>query len=298
LQQGRCGTTCSGSEADVLGVVEFDTQTNSIVGNHFSKNGFGARARMSPNGDLVFLLEDDPLDNNMRILRAGKNGKPSTVAYDIPLGFNHTMRDFLLIEDDDRKIVIMASNEQNVLHMANLNEVNPKVHSFTFKEGENTGDRRQLEWAEGTDYAWISGRANDAVAMHETYVIEIPGNNLEGTKVVKTLKGVSASKMKYVINVEREQLRQEFFGAAQSSSAARDGEAPSSDSDGGKSTIAIIALIVGGAALLVGIANLVQTNIDPVTASPLVMNAVNRPTNGVDDATDSELGEKSLASVA
>jgi hypothetical protein len=116
LQQGRCGTTCSGSEADVLGVVEFDTQTNSIVGNHFSKNGFGARARMSPNGDLIFLLEDDPLDNNMRILRAGKNGKPSTVAYDIPLGFNHTMRDFLLIEDDDRKIVIMASNEQNVLH--------------------------------------------------------------------------------------------------------------------------------------------------------------------------------------
>jgi hypothetical protein len=276
----------------VLGVVEFDTQTNSIVANHFSKNGFAAKARMSPNGDLIFLLESNPLDNNMRILRAGKNGEPSTVAYDIPLGFNHTMRDFLLMEDDDRKIVIMASNEQNVLHMANLNEDNPKVHSFTFKEGENTGNRRQLEWAEGTDYAWISGRASDAVAEHETYVIEIPGNNLEGTKVVKTLKGASASKMKYVINVEREQLREELFGA-QSSSAAL-----FSSSSGGTSTVAIFALIVGGAALLVGIANLVQannrsSNIDPVGANLLVLK-----TNGVGKDTASELEVESLASVA
>eukprot|EP00527_Entomoneis_sp_CCMP2396_P000851 CAMPEP_0198140926 /NCGR_PEP_ID=MMETSP1443-20131203/4010_1 /TAXON_ID=186043 /ORGANISM="Entomoneis sp., Strain CCMP2396" /LENGTH=576 /DNA_ID=CAMNT_0043803503 /DNA_START=78 /DNA_END=1808 /DNA_ORIENTATION=+ len=298
LQQGRCGTTCSGSEADVLGVVEFDTQTNSVVGNHFSKNGFGARARVSPNGDLIFLLEDNALDNNMRILRAGKNGKPSTVAYDIPLGFNHTMRDFLLIEDADRKIVIMASNEQNVLHMANLNEVNPKVHSFTFKEGENTGNRRQLEWAEGTDYAWISGRASDDVAMHETYVIEIPGNNLEETKVVKTLKGVSASKMKYVINFEREQLQEEF-SVAQISSATRGVEVTSSDSDS-TSTVAIIALIAGVAALLVGIANLVlvRAKIDPVAASPLVVNAATRPTNGVGKDTDSELGGQSLDSVA
>jgi hypothetical protein len=287
----------------VLGVVEFDTQTNSIVGNHFSKNGFGAKARVSPNGDLIFLLESDPLDNNMRILRAGKNGKPSTVAYDIPLGFNHTMRDFLLIEDDDRKIVVMASNEQNVLHMANLNEVNPKVHSFTFKEGETTGHRRELEWAEGTDYVWISGRHHDDVAMHETYVIEIPGNNLEGVKVVKTLKGVSATAMKYVINVEHEQLRQEFFGAqseaqseeAQSSSAARGSEASSIFSDGGASTsaVAIIALVVGCLALLVGIANFVKakTNIDPKA------NAFTRPTDVVKE-TDSELGVESLASVA
>jgi hypothetical protein len=274
----------------VLGVVEFDTQTNSIVANHFSKNGFGAKARMSPNGDLIFLLESSPLDNNMRILRAGKNGKPSTVAFDIPLGFNHTMRDFLLIEDNDRKIVIMASNEQNVLHMANLNEVNPEVHSFTFKEGETTGDRRQLEWAEGTDYVWISGRASDDVAMHETYVIEIPGNNLDGVKVVKTLKGVSANKMKYMVNYEREQLRQEFADAQSISGAS------SSLSDGGNSevsAVAIIALLVGAVALLVGIANLVKANkIDPVTALPLVVNA---DRSGKD--TDSELGEKSLASV-
>jgi hypothetical protein len=279
-----------------LGVVEFDTQTNSVVANHFSKNGFGSKARMSPNGDLIFLLESDPLDNNMRILRAGKNGKPSTVAFDIPLGFNHTMRDFLLIEDDDRKIVIMASNEQNVLHMANLNEVNPTVHSFTFKEGETTGNRRQLEWAEGTDYVWISGRASDDVTMHETYVIEIPGNNLEGVKVVETLKGVSATKMKYIINVEREQLRQEFFDA-KTFAAARSGEASSSsDDDDSVSSVAIIALVVGAIALLVGIANLVKPHkadkIDPAAALPLVVNA------GGGKDTDSEVGDKSLASVA
>ena len=211
------------------------------------------------------------------------------------------MRDFLLIEDDDRKIVIMASNEQNMLHMANLNEVNPTVHSFTFKEGETTGDRRQLEWAEGTDYVWISGRASDDVAMHETYVIEIPGINLEGVKVVKTLKGVSASKMKYMVNYEREQLRQEFADAQSSSGAS------SSLSDGGNSestkSVAIIALLVGFIALLVGIANLVKANkIDPVTALPLVVNA-DRSGKDTDSElagkdTDSELGKKSLASVA
>jgi hypothetical protein len=287
LQQGRCGSTCSGSEADVLGVVEFDTQTNSIVGNHFTKDGFGAKARMSPNGDLIFLLQNNPLDNNMRILRAGKNGKPSTVAYDIPLGFDHTMRDFLLIEDGDRKIVMMASDEQNVLHMANLNEVNPKVHSFTFKEGNTTGNRRQLEWAEGTDYVWISGRANDDNAMHETYVIEIPGNNLEGAKVVETLKGVSASKMKYFVNYERDQLRQEYFGAQSSIAALR-------DDDNSTSTVAIIALILGCAALLVGIANLVIAKKSKPVAAPPVLNVATRATKG----TDSVLGGESIASVA
>jgi hypothetical protein len=260
------------------------------VGNHFSKNGFGAKARMSPNGDFIFLLENNALDDNMRILRAGKNGESSTVAFDIPLGFNHTMRDFLLIEDDNRKIVMMASNEKNVLHMANLNEVNPEVHTFTFKEGENTGNRRQLEWAEGTDYVWISGRAGDDTAMHETYVIKIPGNNLEGVEVVETLKGVSASKLKYIVNLERDQMRQEFFGAQSSIADLR-------DDDKSTSAVAIIALIVGSAALLVGIANLVKAKTDPVAAAPPVLNVATRA-KGVDKDTDSEMGADSIASVA
>jgi len=287
LQNGRCGTSCSGSAADLLGVVEFDTQTNSIVGNHFTKDGAGARARVSPNGELIFLLQDKPVDGNTRVLRAGKNGEPSTVAFDIPLGFNDTMRDFVLIEDGDRKIAVMASNEENVIHMANLNEANPKVHSLTFRQGNSTGDRRQLEWAKGTDFVWISGRNDDDFNMHETYVIEIPGTNLAGAKVVKTLDGVSATKLKFIVNVERQQLREELLRTSSFSSF----EASNSNaSDNGASVVSIIALVVGSIAVLVGVVNMIKMKgiqkSDASAAVPLVKK---------DD--ESEVGSLALDSV-
>ena len=274
MQEGRCGTTCSGSAADQLGVIEFDTQTNSIVANHFTKSGAGARARVSPNGDFVFLLEDDAPDDSMRILRVGKNGQPSTIAFDIPLGFNHTMRDFAFMEDEDRMIAVMASDEKNVIHMANLVETNPKVHSLTFKSGDSTGDRRQIEFARGTDYVWISGRASEEISEHEAYVIEIPGTNLAGARLTKTLK-VSPTKLKFIENTAREQLRQELFGSGTTVSSFQALQQDSEDSS--PSTVSIVALVVGFLALAVGVANLMMMNgkkdaqvIDPSAKAPLV----------------------------
>ena len=250
---------------------------------------------MSPNGDFIFLLEDDPADNNMRILRAGKNGQPSTIAFDIPLGFNHTMRDFAIVEDEDRMIAVMVSDEKNIIHMANLMEASPKVHSLTFKSGDTTGDRRQIEVARGTDYVWISGRASEDINEHEAYVIEIPGTNLADARLTKTLK-VSPTKLKFIENVARMQLRQELLGGATTSSF----QALQQDSeDNSPNVVSIVALVVGFLALAVGVANLMKMRgmkdtqaIDPSTKAPLVDPARSAyPESEI----DSEIGMESVA---
>ena len=46
---GMCGR-CDGSAADTIGVVEFDTNQDQIVGTHLMKEGFGGDPFASPDG--------------------------------------------------------------------------------------------------------------------------------------------------------------------------------------------------------------------------------------------------------
>merc|ERR1711897_123932 len=56
-------------------------------------------------------------------------------------------------------------------------------------------ERRQVEWAVGTDYVWVEGSEYD-----EIYVVDVVKK-----MVVKTITGIDAEQMVSVNNVEREQ---------------------------------------------------------------------------------------------
>lgn len=100
--QGVCGTACEGSKADTIGVYEFDTVSQSIVGSHNINPayGFGANPVSSPNGQYILLFGNDG-GKAVKVLKPGANGKKSVrfwntcvywLAHGIPRGSLFVLR--------------------------------------------------------------------------------------------------------------------------------------------------------------------------------------------------------------
>jgi len=77
IQVGSCGRTCIGSAADTLGVYEFDTRTNTVVGSLFSKEGATAVPVSSPTGKYILFFGGDKMAGNIRVVQPGANGQLS-----------------------------------------------------------------------------------------------------------------------------------------------------------------------------------------------------------------------------
>jgi len=290
--QGQCGR-CDGLPIDSIGVLEFNTQTDTFIGSHAMKDGTGGDPFGSPDGRHIVLVGRNG-GETLRILETGENGQLSTVGYDLELGFDATdeedsaiFNDFAFIQTDGsddgvvRDLIVIAAGTENVVALVDLTKMSngmPTVTKLNLSANDETTsnrNRRQVEWVIGTKYVWIDGTAND-----EVYVVDIDSKSL-----VRTITGLSTSKMISVENYERKNLAKLISAQIdqariESDKAAADKAATdqantvatqsnleaalpvdsSSDDDSKIDPIGIVALIVGVVAVVVGAANLVAIN--------------------------------------
>ena len=77
-QIGACGRHCDNSLADVIGVAEIDTKTDTVVGYHKNSIDLGASlVDVSPNGEFIVLVSTPGAPANIRLLQPGANGQVS-----------------------------------------------------------------------------------------------------------------------------------------------------------------------------------------------------------------------------
>jgi len=281
VMPGQCGR-CDGLPIDNIGVYEFDTQTDTIIGHHVMDNGSGGDPFASPDGRHIVLVGRNG-GEVLRIIEAGKNGEKSTILYDLELGFSTTdqedsavYNDFAFIqttqEEDGvkRDMIVIAAGTENTVALVDLlvkdSSGNPKVTKITLSSSEEVTarrSRRQVEWVIGTDYVWIDG--TDA---EEVYVVDLD------KKTSKTITGFTTSKMLSVENYERKRIakivadqvkvlqvtddsdKKSVSETSTASSASLTQPAMEADSDK-TDAVGVAALIVGLCAIVVGIANMV-----------------------------------------
>ena len=211
-QPGTCGKFCKGSLADVNGVWEFDTETNIHVTQHFAAAGAtGAKPFVSPLGEYILIGGGDGGDA-VKVLRAGKNGEASAEVGTIELGFGadegtHALSDISFIKGEGRNIAVFTSTLNNHIVLADLggfDSATPeKPHTTSgvdlelFDEPrDNVSVRhdirgisiRQVAWAAGTDYVWVSSPGTKQV-----HVIEL-GPGVEDARVVRTLDNIDTAR--------------------------------------------------------------------------------------------------------
>jgi len=125
----------------------------------------------------------------------------STVHADLVLGFNTTgvmddnvYEDFAFVGD----IAVFGSSTENKLAIVDFSTDPPVTSKITLTDKakeDGFWERRQVEWAVGTDYVWVEGSEYE-----EIYVVDIVKK-----MVVKTITGIDPRKMVSVNNVQREQ---------------------------------------------------------------------------------------------
>ena len=74
--QGQCGRCDGVAGVDTLGVYEFDTINERIVGNHVMPSGLGGDPFSSPDGKYIVLVGRNG-GEKLRFLRTGSNGQRS-----------------------------------------------------------------------------------------------------------------------------------------------------------------------------------------------------------------------------
>jgi hypothetical protein len=187
--------------ADTIGVMEFDTVSDSFVANHQPLEGFGATPQASPDGQHIVMFASDG-GKNVRVLKAGENGQASTIAFDLAVNFENVppgtqaISDFAFIDWNDRTILALASGYDNNLVLADLSTTPPTINKVSLSTSASpTGGTsgRMIEWAYGTEYLWVDGSANE-----EIYILKLDANG--GAAVHRTITEAPVSKMIYVEN--------------------------------------------------------------------------------------------------
>jgi len=209
---------------------------------------------------------------SVRVLKAGESGKKSTVYADLVLGFNTTgvmddnvYNDFAFVKREDKNIAVFGSSTENKLAIVDFAGSTPSTSFVTLTDKakeDGFWERRQVEWAVGTDYVWVEGSEYD-----EIYVVDIVKK-----MVVKTITGINPSKIVSVNNIKREQeaaMVQDMINRASVQGAAAVGSSSSSnmakigitsESDSSSSSIGIIAMVLAIVAVILGAMNLVLIN--------------------------------------
>jgi len=268
LQTGQCGHRCDGVAAvDNIGVFEYDTTNDTIVGTHILEDGRAGDPYSSPDGKYVLMFGHDG-GTTIRVLKAGEPGMKSNVYADLVLGFNtsgvmddNVYNDFAFVKKGERDIAVFGSSTENKLALVDFSTTPPTTSKITLTDKpkeDGFSERRQVEWAVGTDYVWVEGSEYD-----EVYVVDIVKKI-----VVQTIRGINPTKIVSVNNDERERqaaMVQDMISQAGVKQAAAAGimttsssnasvEAESSDS--GASIIAAIALFLAFVAVCLGAMNL------------------------------------------
>jgi len=212
---GMCGRCDGIAGVDTLGVYEFDTTTDTIVGNHIMKENFGGDPFPSPDGKYIVLIGRNG-GASIRILEAGFTSEKSTVFADLELDFNTTnfeddqvFNDFAFVETDGKNLIVFVSGTENRAAIVDLADVqNPSYVLLSDAEDTTSRrNRRQVEWAVGTPYVWVDG-----ASVTEIYVIDV-----EKKQKITTLKGIRTTKLLSVQNyakMNQANLHQDAVDAA------------------------------------------------------------------------------------
>lgn len=118
------------------------------------------------------------------ILAAGENGVTSQLAWTLNLDFNITntedmavYADFAFIEHRGTKTIILSSSNENKVAIVDLSSGSPEISYVVFSTDAVVSRRtRQIEWAHGTNYVWVSGRD-----VNKVYVIDYVEKTLVNT---------------------------------------------------------------------------------------------------------------------
>merc|ERR1712176_1712548 len=135
LQSGQCGHRCDGIKSvDNVGIFEYDTANDTIVGTHTLEDGSGADPYVSPDGEYVFMFGHNG-GTSIRVLKAGESGMKSTVHADLVLGFNTSgvMADYvwvggseyeeIYVVDIVKKMVVKTITGIDAEQMVSVNNV-------------------------------------------------------------------------------------------------------------------------------------------------------------------------------
>lgn len=206
--EGQCGRHCNGGPADNIGVFEFDTVSETVVGNHAFVGSTGIDTPFtSPDGEYIIFFGLNG-GKQIDILKPGANGEKSAKFATMEMDFNSTMGeddsvfdDFAFIQTADKNMFIVASATDFKLALVDMTV--PETASVeyitlsdkTFGEGDSVRDR-QVEWVQGSNYVWVSGRTEAQV-----YVVDIVNK-----KVVKTFTDVEANKLVSVRSSQYENM--------------------------------------------------------------------------------------------
>merc|ERR1712207_29566 len=114
------------------------------------------------------------------------------------MGDDNIYNDFAFINNGEMDIGVFGSSTENKLAIVDFSTNPPSTSKITLTEKvkeDGFWERRQVEWAVGTDYVWVEGSEYD-----EIYVVDVVQKI-----VVKTITGINPRQMVSVNNVQREQ---------------------------------------------------------------------------------------------
>jgi len=196
--EGQCGRHCQGGVTDNIGIIEFDTHTDTVVGTHpFVGTAPTYAPFTSPDGEFIILFGLDG-GSTVQMLKAGTNGEKSEVSRTLSLSFNTTnveedsvYRDFAYIKTEEMNVFVVSSSSDYkvaIVDMDSATEGGDYVVEYVSLKDipyEGRSYSRQVEWVEGTNYVWIGGQQDD-----EAYVIDLSTN-----KLIKTFTEVDPRKL-------------------------------------------------------------------------------------------------------
>ncbi len=272
--EGQCGRHCEGGPTDTIGIFEFDTRTNKVVGTHSSAGSAAAAATFtSPDGEHIVMFGMNG-GESVQILQANANGQKSSLVYDIALDFNITnvedfpvFEDFAFVKHHNLNLFVLSSSNENKVAIVDLTGSSPKTDYVTFKNEpfEGRARTRQVEWVYGTDYVWVSGPSDQNAA----YVIDVKN------KVHKKTLDVNTGALRSVVNFDflglSNQLDHHFNRGSGSSSpgsssgggyyysSAESSNLRSNDSDSDRNGLSIAAVVLSTIAIVAVFVNLAMT---------------------------------------
>jgi len=189
-----CGRHCRGKAKDNIGIMEFDTATGTVVGQHaFSGTAPVYAPFASPDGEHIILFGMNG-GKTVDIIKAGSSGFKSTLDTVLTLDFNTTntddanvFDDFAYIQENGMNLFVVSSSSDYKVAIVDMDSADKDTTYVMLKDVPYT-DRargRQVEHVEGTDYVWIGGRRQE-----EAYVI-----NVRTKVLVRTFTEVDARKL-------------------------------------------------------------------------------------------------------
>jgi len=201
---GLCGHSCEGTAADTIGLYEYDTVTDTVVGTINAPDGLSGNPFAAPDGSFIAMLGNDG-GNFVRILEPTTNGSPSRVAKDVQLGFSTIVGEVGIsnvevIKDSTHNLAIFTSTLANYIVLMDLSDYS--IHKLELTTADDIssnhgrGAKRSISWAVGSNYVWV-----DANAVSEQYVIELDsGGDIKKAKVARTLSDLPSRTLLYVEN--------------------------------------------------------------------------------------------------